>query len=583
MKNQTLHRIYKMLKPQKKAIIIISILSILISICEVVRPYLIKIVIDDYLSAGLWQKGAMTIGIIGSIYVALVLIGNLLDFVVTTATSMTGENVIYSIRNKLYKYAQYANMKFHDKTPAGTLFVRITNDVEDITTMFKDVITTFAKDVVMIIALIVIMISIDYRLALLCFMIIPFVILTSVVITRISNKVREYSKNVKTKLNVFLAESIYGVKIIKIFNRQHEKEKECAELSQEFYKSRIPTSYTEGFLIGMMTVFENVGVAVIVWACTYHIFHIDLEVGVIYVFITYLKQIFEPINRIVENFETIQEAVVSINKIYDILEHKEYLEDFESGKELETIKGKIEFKHVWFAYKNEDWVLKDVSFTIEPGQSIALVGKTGSGKTTIINLINRFYEIQKGEILLDGVNIKDINLRYLRKKVGIVLQDPFIFAKTIRENIELNDNLSDEYIEEVIKFSSAEEFIHSLPNGLDEVASERGNSYSAGEKQLLAFARIFAHDPSIFILDEATANIDTKTEALIQKSVDKLLKEKTSIFIAHRLSTIVNVDKIIVLSKGEILEQGSHQELLQIPDGYYHKLYDAYYEQLMAT
>ena len=583
MKNQTLHRIYKMLKPQKKAIIIISILSILISICEVVRPYLIKIVIDDYLSAGLWQKGAMTIGIIGSIYVALVLIGNLLDFVVTTATSMTGENVIYSIRNKLYKYAQYANMKFHDKTPAGTLFVRITNDVEDITTMFKDVITTFAKDVVMIIALIVIMISIDYRLALLCFMIIPFVILTSVVITRISNKVREYSKNVKTKLNVFLAESIYGVKIIKIFNRQYEKEKECAELSQEFYKSRIPTSYTEGFLIGMMTVFENVGVAVIVWACTYHIFHIDLEVGVIYVFITYLKQIFEPINRIVENFETIQEAVVSINKIYDILDHKEYLEDFESGKELETIKGRIEFKHVWFAYKNEDWVLKDVSFTIEPGQSIALVGKTGSGKTTIINLMNRFYEIQKGEILLDGVNIKDINLRYLRKKVGIVLQDPFIFAKTIRENIELNDNLSDEYIEEVIKFSSAEEFIHLLPNGLDEVASERGNSYSAGEKQLLAFARIFAHDPSIFILDEATANIDTKTEALIQKSVDKLSKEKTSIFIAHRLSTIVNVDKIIVLSKGEILEQGSHQELLQIPDGYYHKLYNAYYEQLMAT
>lgn len=583
MKNKTLHRMYKMLKPQKKAIIIISILAILISICEVIRPYLIKIVIDDYLSVGLWQKGAITIGIIGSIYIALVLIGNILDFIVTTATSMTGENVIYTIRNKLYKYAQYANMKFHDKTPAGTLFVRITNDVEDITTMFKDVITTFVKDVVMIIALIVIMISIDYKLALLCFTIIPFVILTSVIITRISNKVREYSKNVKTKLNVFLAESIYGVKIIKIFNRQFEKEKECEELSQEFYKSRIPTAFTEGFLIGMMTAFENIGVAVIVWACVNHVFQISLEVGVIYVFITYLKQIFEPINRIVENFETIQEAVVSINKIYDILDHKEYLENFEEGKKLGKVKGKIEFKHVWFAYKDEDWVLKDVSFTIEPGQSIALVGKTGSGKTTIINLINRFYEIQKGEILLDGVNIKDINLRYLRKQVGIVLQDPFIFAKTIRENIELNDNLSDNYLEEIIRLSSADEFINALPNGIDEMASERGNSYSAGEKQLLAFARIFAHNPSIFILDEATANIDTKTEALIQKSVDKLSKEKTSIFIAHRLSTIVNVDKIIVLNKGEILEQGSHHELLQIPDGYYNKLYNAYYEQLMAT
>ncbi len=583
MKNQTLHRMYKLLKPQKKAIMIISILAILISVCEVIRPYLIKIVIDDYLSAGLWQKGIMTIGMIGSVYIALVLIGNILDFVVTTATSMTGENVVYSIRNKLYKYAQYANMKFHDKTPAGTLFVRITNDVEDITTMFKDVVTTFVKDVVMIIALIVIMVSIDYKLALLCFTIIPFVILTSVIITRISNKVREYSKNVKTKLNIFLAESIYGVKIIKIFNRQFEKEKECKELCQEFYKSRIPTSFTEGFLIGMMTAFENIGVAVIVWACVQHVFHINLEVGVIYVFITYLKQIFEPINRIVENFETIQEAVVSINKIYDILDHKEYLEDFETGKDMGKIKGKIEFKHVWFAYKDEDWVLKDVSFTIEPGQSIALVGKTGSGKTTIINLINRFYEIQKGEILLDGVNIRDINLRYLRKQVGIVLQDPFIFAKTIRENIELNDNLSEEYIQKIIQLSSADEFVNSLPNGLEEMASERGNSYSAGEKQLLAFARIFAHNPSIFILDEATANIDTKTEALIQKSVDTLSKEKTSIFIAHRLSTIVNVDKIIVLSKGEILEQGSHHELLQIPDGYYNKLYNAYYEQLMMT
>lgn len=200
-----------------------------------------------------------------------------------------------------------------------------------------------------------------------------------------------------------------------------------------------------------------------------------------------------------------------------------------------------------------------------------------------MNLINRFYEIQKGEILLDGVNIKDINLRYLRKQVGIVLQDPFIFAKSIRDNIALNENLSDDYMKDIIKLSSAEDFIESLPNGLDEIASERGNSYSAGEKQLLAFARIFAHNPSIFILDEATANIDTKTEALIQKSVDKLSKEKTSIFIAHRLSTIVNVDKIIVLNNGEIIEQGSHHELLQIPDGYYNKLYNAYYEQLAIT
>ncbi len=582
MKSKTLNRMYKMLKPKIKSIIIISILAIIINIGEVVKPYLIKIVIDNYLSLGLWQKGIMTIGIIGIIYIAIVIIGNILDFIVSTATNMVGEDVIYSLRNKLYKYVQYSNIPFHDKTPSGTLFVRITSDVEDITTFFKDVVTTFIKDIVMIIALAIMMISLDYKLASICFLLIPFVVLTSVIITKISKNVREYSKKVKTKLNIFLAESIYGVKLIKIFNRQYEKEKECSKLCNKFYKSRIPLGFTEGFLIAFMVIFENLGVSFIVWTCVNHLFNINLEIGVIYIFITYLKQIFEPIQRIVENFETIQEAVVSINKIYDILEHKEYLEDFEEGKILDKVNGKIEFKNVWFAYEGENWILKNVSFVINPGESIAFVGRTGSGKTTIINLINRFYEIQKGEILLDGINIKDINLHSLRKKIGIILQDPFIFAKSIKDNIELNEELSDEAIMETIQLASAEEFIKSLPNGIDEVASERGNSFSAGQKQLIAFARIFAHDPSIFILDEATANIDTKTEELIQGSIDKISKEKTSIFIAHRLSTIVNVDKIIVLNNGEIIEQGNHNELMNNPDGYYSKLYNAYYTNLVV-
>lgn len=582
MKNKTLSRIYKMLKPQVKAIVIISILAIIISIGEIIKPYLIKIVIDNYLSSGIWQKGIMTIGIIGTIYIVIVLIGNILDFIVSTTTSMVGENIIYSIRNKLYKYIQYANIPFHDKTPSGTLFVRITSDVEDITTFFKDVITTFIKDILMIIVLSIMMLSLNYKLALICFLIIPFVILTSIIITRISKNVQEYSKKVKTKLNIFLSESIYGVKLIKIFNRQYEKEKECEEMCENFYKSRIPTSFTEGFLIAFMVIFENLGVALIVWVCINHLFNVNLDIGTIYIFITYLKQIFEPIQRLVENFETIQEAIVSINKIYDILDHKEYLEEFEKGIELDEIKGKIEFKNVWFAYEGENWILKDISFTIEAGQSIALVGRTGSGKTTIINLINRFYEIQKGEILLDGINIKDINLRYLRTKVGIILQDPFIFAKSIKDNIELNENLSDEAIMETIQLSSADEFVQSLPNGIEEIAHERGSSFSAGQKQLLAFARIFAHNPSIFILDEATANIDTKTEELIQHSIDKISKEKTSIFIAHRLSTIVNVDKIIVLNNGEIIEQGNHNELMKNSDGYYSKLYNAYYKNLVV-
>lgn len=375
MKNKTLNRIYKMLKPQAKSIVIISILAIIISAGEIIKPYLIKTVIDNYLSAGLWQKGIMTIGMIGFAYIVIVLIGNILEFIVSTTTSMIGENAVYSIRNKLYRYIQYANIPFHDKTPSGTLFVRITSDVEDITTFFKDVITTFIQDIIMIIALIVMMLSLDYKLAIVCFMLLPFVVLTSIVITKASRKAQEYSKKAKTKLNIFLSESIYGVKLIKIFNRQYEKEKECTELCDKFYKSRMPTAFTEGFLIAFMIIFENLGVSLIVWACTKHIFNINLDVGTIYIFITYLKQIFDPIQRIVENFETIQEAVVSINKIYDILDDKKYLEDFEKGIELEEVKGKIEFKNVWFAYEGENWILKDISFTIEPGQSIALVRK----------------------------------------------------------------------------------------------------------------------------------------------------------------------------------------------------------------
>lgn len=582
MKNKTTSRLYKMLKPKTKSIVIISILAIIINIGEIIKPYLIKIAIDDYLSLGLWQKGAITVGILGAVYIGIVLLGSFLDFVVSTATNMVGEDVIYTLRNKLYKYVMKANIPFHDKTPSGTLFVRITSDVEDITTFFKDVVTTIVKDIVMIIAISVMMLSIDYKLCLLCLTIIPFVLITSVILTKMSKKVREYSNKAKTKLNIFLAESIYGVKIIKLFNRQHEKTKECSALSNNFYKTRVPTAFIDGLLIALMVIFENLGISIIVYSCVNHILGINIDVGIIYIFITYLKQIFEPIQRIVENFETTQEALVSINKIYDILEQKEYLEDFEDGKELQEIKGKIEFKNVWFAYEKDDWILKDISFTIEPGQSIAFVGRTGSGKTTIINLINRFYEIQKGEILLDGINIKDINLRQLRKNVGVVLQEPFIYAKTIKENIELNRNLSDETVLEAIHLASADDFIKVLPNGIEEIAHERGSSFSAGQKQLLAFARIFAHNPSIFILDEATANIDTETENLIQKSIDKISKEKTSIFIAHRLSTIVNVDKIIVLSNGEIIEQGNHKELMKNEDGYYNKLYNAYYKNLVS-
>lgn len=579
MKTKTLNRVKKMIKSHIKPIIVVSILSLIVSIGEIVKPYLIKIVIDDYLSKNIYKNGIMTIGIIGAVYIGIVLLGNIINFIATTTTSIVGEDIIYELRNKLFKYTQYANIPFHDKTAAGKLFVRITNDVEDISTLFKDVVSTIIRDIVLVIAIIVIMICFSFKLSIMAFTVIPFIIIATVTLTKILNKIYDKSKAIRTSLNTFLAESIYGAKVIKIFNIQIEKKRECEGYTRDFRNVRANEGIINSLLPSIMTILENIGVSIIVLACVYKLYGISFEVGFVYVFITYIKQLFEPITRIVENIEIIEEAFVSINKVYDILDEKQYLENLEDGINLKEIKGKIEFKNVWFSYDNENWVLKDVSFTVEPGQSIALVGKTGSGKTTITNLINRFYEIQKGEILIDGINIKDINIKDLRSHIGIILQDPFIFAESIKDNIKLNKNILDEDVWSAIELASADEFVNVLPNGIEEVSNERGNAYSAGQKQLLAFARIFAHNPDIFVLDEATANIDTYTESLIQKSIERLSSEKTAIFIAHRLSTIVNVDKILVLDNGKIVEEGNHSQLVN-SGGYYSKLYNAYYESL---
>ena len=578
-KTYIFQRIGILIKPHIKTIIVVTILAIIINVGEIIKPYLIKVVIDDYLSLGIYKKGAITIGMIGALYIAIVIIGNILDFIARSTTNMMGEDTLYALRNKLYKFTQYVNVPFHDKTSSGKLYVRITNDVEDISTLFKEVITTILKDIILIVVIVVIMFIINIHLTIAALTVIPFVLIASTTITRAINRLYDYSKSIRTHLNTFLADSIYGIKLIKIFNRQREKQAECERLTTAFRNSRKKPSFYEGVLPAVIDILQYISISIVIWICANKWFGIEIDVGLIYVFISYIKQLFEPVTRIIENIETVQEAIVSINKIFDILDQIGYLEDLNSGIKLEKIEGKIEFKNVWFAYDNENWILKNVSFTVNPGESIALVGKTGSGKTTITNLLNRFYEIQRGEILIDGINIKDINIKSLREKIGIILQEPFVFARTIKDNIKLNDNIDDSEVASAISMACAEEFINSIPGGIEGVAREKGNSYSSGQKQLLAFARIFAHDPSIFVLDEATANIDTQTEQSLQKAIDKISKHKTSIFIAHRLSTIVNVDKILVLDNGEIIEQGNHLELVN-KKGYYSKLYNSYYESL---
>ena len=579
MKQKTIERFKKMVKPYKKTILIVTLMALFIDICELVKPYLLEQVMDKYLPEKLYIYNNISITTIAVIYILIVIIGNIVDYINRITTNNMGEKVMYNLRNQLYKYIEKSNVTFHDKTPSGKLYVRVTSDTEDVYALFSEVITTFPKDIIIILGLLTMMIYMSIQLSAINILIIPLLLVVTITISKILKKIFNRSKEYRTVLNTFLAESIYGIKLIKIFNRQKEKQEECEENTKNYRNSSKNIGVLYGLLPGLIDLIENIGISLIVLFCANKWLGVNLEVGVIYLFITYLRKIFEPIDRIIENVEIVQDATSSIDKIYEILEHEEYLEDYDSGIEIKDVNGKIEFKNVWFAYEDENWILKDVSFTINPGESIALVGKTGSGKTTITNLINRFYKIQKGEILLDGVNINDINLKSLRKNIGTILQDPFIFAKSLKDNIKLYSDVSDERINEAVKLASATDFINSQNNGINEISAERGNSYSAGQKQLIAFARIFAQNPSIFILDEATANIDTTTEELIQKSVDKISAEKTSIFIAHRLSTIVNVDKIIVLNKGKILEQGNHSELLQ-KDGYYAKLYNAYYNSL---
>ena len=580
MKNKTFKRIWNMVKPYRKTVAFVTVLAIIIDVLALVKPYLVRVLIDDYLKNGISQNNFMSVSMISYIYIALVFLENFLDYFNSTRTNILGESVVYDLRNRMYEYIEKAKIKFHDKVPSGTLFVRIISDIEDVYALFSDVITTFAKDVFIIIGLLGVMIYISYKLAMVSFIIIPLIIISSLILTKLLNKTYTAVKTVRTKMNIFFSESIYGLKLIKIFNRQREKQRECERITKEFRETIKPMGFLQGLLPAIMTLIENLGIALVIWAVVNKWIGQSLDVGIIYMFITYLKNLFDPINRIIENVEIVEEAVTSIDKVYEILDNEEMLEDFETGKRIDKIKGKIEFKNVWFAYEDENWILKDVSFTIEPGQSVALVGKTGSGKTTITNLINKFYTIQKGEILIDGVNINDINLADLRRNIGTILQDPFIFAKSIKDNIKLFNDISDEHVDEAIKLASATNFVNNQEYGINEIARERGNSFSAGEKQLLAFARIFALNPSVFILDEATANIDTTTEQLIQESVDKLSKEKTSIFIAHRLATIVNVDKIIVLSNGEIVEEGNHETLVK-SGGYYSKLYNSYYNSLV--
>lgn len=553
-----------------------AICVLLVNTAQLAKPYILKIVIDDFLINGKPESGLYSITAMGIFYMLAILVGALLTFGQVNLMNYAGQQIISKLRKQVFTHIQYLPLSYLDKFSTGRLITRATNDVEALNEVFTDILINLFRDIFLLAGIVFIMFRMNVGLAAISFVAIPFIFLIT---NFFKNKIKENFKNMKSligRINGFFAENISGMKLVQIFNRESEKQKEFKYLNDKYFKSTMFQVQMNSLLKPIIEILQTLTVAILVWYGMGKIIGGTLELGVLYAFTTYIKQFFEPINDLAENYNTIQSAIVSADRIFELLDQEELLEDLNTGIAIERLNGDIAFQDVWFAYNEEDWILKGVSFNIAAGETAAFVGATGAGKTTIISLISRFYKIQKGKILIDGIDINDYKLWDLRKNVAVVLQDVFLFSGDIRRNIALNDELSELQVNEALELSCANEFIDELPNGMLEPVRERGSTFSAGQRQLLSFARAIAHDPAILVLDEATSNIDTNTELLIQQSIENISANRTTLIIAHRLSTIRNADKIILLRKGKLVEMGNHDELLQ-KNGYYKELYQAQY------
>lgn len=553
------------------------LLALLVNAAVLARPYIIKHVIDDYIAKGIYD--AVNIWSLGLLYLLMVLGSSGLGYIQTYILTHVGQKIMYNIRNQLFKHVQTMSMRFFDKNSTGRILTRVTNDVEALNDLFSGVIVDLIKNLILIAGIIAMMVVMDPQLALVSISCVPLIAGVMVVYRIAARKNFIKVKGMISRINGFLAENISGMKLVQIFHREKEKFDELLDLDGKYFKFSLREVILNSFSRPLVDIINNLTIAVLILFCTGRLLSGTLEIGVLFAFITYIKQFFDPISEISEKYTTIQSAAISSERIFEILDMTDVQEDLSEGLSAEKLRGEIEFRNVWFAYNPGEWVLRDVSFRIEPGQTAAFVGATGSGKSTIISLMARFYDIQKGQILIDGRDIREYRLRDLRRLIAVVLQDVFLFAGDIKSNIRLNNlSIRDEDIADAVRFVSADRFVESLPGRLDEEVKERGCTFSAGQKQLISFARAVAFRPSILVLDEATANIDTETEIAIQKAMSKMSADRTSIIIAHRLSTIRNADNIMVIHKGRLRESGSHDELMQL-GGIYRRLYETQLEK----
>ena len=580
--SRLMKRLLKYVKPYWRQVLISILLVLILAVLNPLRPYITKFAIDDYILksnySGLTKLTLLLFGVL--------FLQGVLQYLLSYTTGWIGQRTIFDLRMEIFNHLQRLALRFFDKNPTGRLVTRVTNDVESLNEMYSSGIVLVFGDIFTILGILYFMFKLSFELSLVTLSVLPLLFYATFLFR---NKAREAYREVRTliaKINAFLQEHFSGISVIQVFHRGEEEFKKFDQINAKYRDANIKSIFYYAVFFPAVELISAIGIGLIIWYGGGEVIKGTVTIGVLISFLQYTEMFFRPVRDLSEKYNIFQTAMASAERIFKLLDTKVFIKQPENPVKLEKLRGEIEFKNVWFAYRddgeeiyNDDWILKNVSFKINAGEKVAIVGATGSGKSTIINLICKFYTTQKGQILIDGIDIKDIDERELRKHIAVVLQDVLLFSGDIFTNITLgNERIRMEKVIESARLIGADKFIERLPNGYFEVVQERGANLSVGEKQLISFVRALVYDPKILILDEATSSVDVETERVIQNAIVKLLENRTAIIIAHRLSTIQNSDKIIVLHKGEVREIGTHDELMELK-GIYYRLYQLQYRE----
>lgn len=574
---QILRRLFVFAKPYQKQFYLVVFLTIALAVLTPLRPWIIQYSIDNDVAIGNYN------GLVFWVIVLIVLLvaQAIVQYFHTYMSGWLGQYIIKDIRVKLFNHLQNLRLRFFDKTPIGRLVTRSVSDIETLSEVFSTGIAGIIADILQLLVILVFMFALSWQLTLVSLALLPILLFATYVF---KEKVKVSFNEVRTavsNLNAFVQEHITGMNIVQIFNAEKRELEKFKEINREHRKANIKGVFYYATYFPVAEIIQAGGIGLIVWYGAGSVIQEQLTLGVLIAFIMYIQMFFRPIRMIADRFNTLQMGIVASNRILDLMDSKEYIED-NGSHHPEDIEGTVKFENVWFAYNDEDWVLKDINFEVQKGEALALVGATGAGKSSVINLLTRFYEINKGTIAIDETNIREFELGNLRNHIAVVLQDVFLFSDTIYNNITLrNPDITLEKVKEAAELVGAKSFIERLPGGFDYNVMERGATLSVGQRQLISFVRAMVYDPKIIVLDEATSSVDTETEELIQEAIQKLMKGRTSIVIAHRLSTIQNADKILVLDKGEIVEEGTHETLLEL-DGFYTQLHQMQYKEVVS-